>query len=134
MKINIADGSVNFTGGTIARGSDKAAFLASSVGAKAEKWFANDSLETYRVSPESGVLATVDFRNGRLSSVAIGFLFPDDSADGPSMERELRRKRQHDDWLRAELGEPPYQYDWGHIVSAFYQQHCESDIVLAYKS
>ncbi|MEX1993036.1 MAG: hypothetical protein WD929_00120 [Steroidobacteraceae bacterium] len=133
MLINNADGSVTFAEGTIDPGMSKAAFLKSPVGVKAEKWFANGSFETYRFFPESGITATTDFRDDRLLNVSILFNLPGDSKDGPTKEQELRRREKHDEWLRAELGEPPYRYDWGQVVSRFYHQHCESDIMVIYE-
>ena len=40
----------------------------------------------------------------------------------------------HDEWLRPNSATPPYRYNWGHVVSDFYHQHCESDIMVVYES
>lgn len=134
MKINIADGSIDFAGGAIQPAMNATSFLRSPLGSKSEQWFANGPFETYRFSPEPGITATTDFRDGRLLNVSMLFNLPDDPPEGPSMEQELRRKQKHDEWLRAQLGEPPYRYDWGQVVSEFYHQHCESDIMVIYES
>lgn len=134
MKIDQADGSVVFASGSIHPGMDKAAFLKSALGSKSGQWFVNGSFETYRFLPEPGIVATTDFRDGRLLNVSILFTLPDDSEDNLSMERELQRKQRHDEWLRASLGDPPYRYNWGHVSSDFYHQHCESDIMVVYES
>lgn len=111
---------------------DKTSFLASPLGSKSERWFANGPFETFRFLPEPGIIATADFQDGRLLNVSILFSLPNDSEENLSVERELQRKQKHDDWLRAQLGDPPYRYNWGHISSAFYQQHCESDMMVVY--
>ena len=134
MKINRADGSVSFVGGSIAPSMDKTAFLESTIGGKSEKWFVNGSFETYRFLPEPGIIATTDFRDGRLLHISVLFRMPDDSEDNQSIEREIARKEIHDEWLRKELGAPPYSYNWGHVTSDFYHQHCESDIMVVYES
>jgi len=134
MHINRNDGSVDFVNGAIAARMEKAGFLASALGSMSERLLANGSLETYRFYPEPGVTATTEFRNNRLLNVSILFSLPDDSKDGPSKEQELRGKKKHDEWLRAELGEPPYRYNWGQVVSKFYHQHCESDVMVIYES
>lgn len=112
---------------------DKTAFLDSPIGGRSKRWFVNGSFETYRFLPEPGIIATTDFRDGRLLNVSILFRMPDDSEDNLSMKRELARKQRHDEWLRGELGEPPYRYNWGHVTSDFYHQHCESDIMVVYQ-
>ena len=132
MKISRNDGSISFAGGSINAGMDRVVFLASPLGSKSARWFANGPFETYRFLPEPGIIATTDFQDGRLLNVSIFFSLPDDSEENLSVERELQRKQKHDAWLRAELGDPPYRYNWGHISSAFYQQHCESDIMVVY--
>lgn len=134
MQIDHTNGLVTFAGGSIDPAMDKAAFLKSPLGSKSEQWFVNGSFETYRFLPEPGIVATTDFRDGRLLNVSILFTMPDDSEDNLSMERELQRKKKHDEWLRASLGGPPYRYNWGHVSSDFYHQHCESDIMVVYES
>jgi hypothetical protein len=134
MKINTTDGSLSFASGSIDAGMDKTSFLASPLGSKSERWFANGLFETFRFLPEPGIIATTDFQDGRLLNVSILFSLPNDSEENLSVERELQRKQKHDDWLRAELGDPPYRYNWGHISSDFYHQHCESDIMVVYES
>jgi hypothetical protein len=134
MKINKVDGSVSFTDGSIDPAMDKAAFLRSPLGSKSEQWFVNGTFETYRFLPEPGIVATTDFRDGRLLNVSILFSMQDDSENNVSVEHERQRKLKHDAWLRGSLGDPPYRYNWGHVSSDFYHQHCESDIMVVYES
>lgn len=134
MTIEPGNGTIRFAGGEITPGISTGMFLGSPLGAMSEKWFANGAFETYRFTPESGITATADFQKDRLLNVAILFDVQDYPADGPSTKCELLRKGKHDEWLRAELGEAPYEYHWGKVESVFYHQHCESNIAVTYGS
>lgn len=134
MKINETDGSVSFAGGSIDPTMDKTAFLKSPLGSKSEQWFVNGTFETYRCLPEPGIIATTDFKDGRLQNVSIVFELPDESMEDWNTAYELKRKQRHDEWLLSELGEPPWRYNWGEVISAFYHQHCGSEIGVFYKS
>lgn len=132
MHISRFDGTVSFDSGSIQRSMNKAGFLASPLGKRSEPWFARDSFETYRLTPEPGIIASTNFRNMRLLNVSISIGLPDDSRGNQSVEHELVRKKKHDEWLLRELGRPPYRYDWGEVTSYFYHQHCESEIIVSY--
>lgn len=132
MRINVANGTIEFAGGSIAPAIDRQSFLAAPLGRGSEQLHAQGTFQTYRFQPEPGIAATIDFRDDRLLNVSIVFRLPGDPADGPTREQELMRKRHHDDWLRQTIGEPPYQYAWGRIASDFHHQHCGSDITVAY--
>ena len=134
MRINIADGTIEFAGGSIAPATDRQTFLATPIGLGTEKLHSKGGFETYRVQPEPGIAATIDFRDDQLLNISIVFRLHDDPIEGPVREQELVRKRHHDAWLRKELGEPPYRYAWGRITSDFHHQHCGSDITVAYGS
>lgn len=113
---------------------DKTAFLNSPLGSKSKQWFVNRSFETYRFLPEPGIVATTDFKDGRLLNVSIVFELPDESMENWTTEFELKRKQKHDEWLSAEQGTAPWRYNWGEVVSEFYHQHCGSEIGVFYKS
>ena len=38
----------------------------------------------------------------------------------------------HDEWLRLELGEPPYRFPWGQLESNFDSKGCASAIIVSY--
>lgn len=132
MQISAADGSVDFRGGTLRAVTEKTGFLSSPLGAASRCISANGPYETFGFVPEPGIMATVDFKDGRLLNLSITFDMADDAPEKRSMQHELERKRIHDDFLRRELGEPPYRYAWGRVVSEFYHQHCGSEITVAY--
>lgn len=134
MKIDVDGGSVIFESGRIDPGMGRTAFLNSPLGKISERWGGKDPFETYRFLPEPGLTATVDFNEDRLLNVSFQFAMAGDSTSEQSKDRELARKQIHDDWLTVALGEPPYCYHWGQVVSKFYHQHCESDVMVIYES
>jgi len=58
---------------------------------------------------------------------------PSDRPDQWSEQVELERKRDHDVWLRRELGEAPNRYDWGRVVSDYDARSCASNIIVYYR-
>jgi hypothetical protein len=132
MKIRVDTGAVEFEKGHVGPLIDKRAFLASSIGERSEAVISNGPFETRRFFPEVGIAATASFMNDRLSGVTLMMQMPTDKDRLWTEELERKRKGIHDDWLRAELGEPPYRYDWGDISSAFDPKGCVSDIILSY--
>jgi hypothetical protein len=51
-----------------------------------------------------------------------------------SSEREIERKRKNDDWLREQLGNPPYVYSWGEISSSYDPRAGSSHITFHYRT
>ena len=47
-------------------------------------------------------------------------------------EHELKRKSFHDDFLFTELGNAPYEYEWGTVSTYFDQKGGSSSIGIAY--
>jgi len=132
MKILVDTGTVEFEKGHIGPLIDKQAFMASGVGMGSELLVSNGPFETRRFFPETGIAATASFVDDRLSTVTVMIQMPTDMDRLWTEELEQKRKGIHDDWLRVELGEPPYRYDWGDISSAFDQKGCLSDIIFSY--
>jgi len=132
MKIHVADGTVSFDKGNIGPRLDKAAFLKSRIGEASETILTSGAFVTFRFHPEPGISGAARFRNNRLNELSVLFHMPSDDADQWTEELELARKKVHDEWLRAELGTPPYRYSWGEIASVFDPKGCVSDIILRY--
>lgn len=132
MKISVEEGAVLFAAGTIRPGLDKKTFLGSLIGADAEEFLMNKPHSTYRIFPEKGIVATVQFTNDVLDTVAILFEMEGDNAEKWNEERELARKELHDAWLRNEIGPPPYRYPWGRLGSSYDAKDCVSDIMITF--
>ena len=84
------------------------------------------------VKPERGISAKLLFRGDRLHQVYLLMTIPSDQANAWTTELELERKAAHDEWLRTQLGMPPYQYAWGDVASEFDQKGCVSEIIVTY--
>jgi hypothetical protein len=123
---------VDFDCGAVERDTGRAEFLSSAVGAGAELLVENGPHRTYRIRPEEGVAATVYFEGPRLLSIAWQLALASDKESVWSVDHELERKELHDDWLRAGIGEPPYDYPWGRIESDYDSKGCASSVIMTY--
>lgn len=134
MKIHPSDGSIEFSHGSVMRTTDKATFLASPLARGAEVVVENAPYVTYRIAPESGIGATLSFKDQRLEYLAWAFQLPAEAEQDWSEESEMKRMKVHDEWLRRELGEPPYRFDWGEVVSEYDAKGVSSAIIVVYGS
>jgi hypothetical protein len=132
MKIDVSDGSIFFADGTINPRLDKRAFLATRIGATSKETLINKNWVNLEISPEPGVVGTAIFDDERLWGLLLCIRLPSDDTRQWNIEREHERKVKHDEWLRAELGSPPYQYGWGEIASEFDPRGGISEIVVRY--
>jgi hypothetical protein len=132
MKIHPTDGSIEFARGSVTRTTDKASFLASPLAGDAEVVVDNPPYVTYRISPESGIGATLCFKDQRLEYLAWGLSMPTEAEQDWSEESELKRMKIHDEWLRSELGQPPYRFSWGRVVSEYDAKSVSSAIIVVY--
>ena len=58
---------------------------------------------------------------------------PTDKTGEWTRELELERKALHDQWLRRELGKPPYRYSWGTVASELDEKGVVSEIIVGYE-
>lgn len=72
------------------------------------------------------------FLSGFLNSIHLSEDTPGESWIDWSLDIEMKKKKNHDEWLESMLGLPPYDYQWGHIVSVFDRKGGESIIVIRY--
>jgi len=132
VKISVFDGSISFAAGTIQRQVDRSSFLATDLGRSAEVEHVNEDWRRVNIRPEAGIATTLLFDGDRLHQVWVLMAMPTDETDEWTMENELKRKAAHDAWLRAELGNPPYEYAWGKIVSELDAKGCISEMIITY--
>ena len=52
--------------------------------------------------------------------------------DNWSYEKELNRKSIHDEWLKNNIGDPPYIYSWGSIESLYDSKSAVSIIDISF--
>lgn len=132
MKIHISDGSISFAEGIVTRKMDRQAFLHSPFANSSKVAVSNEPWITYNFTPEDGVNCSVTFEGERLQQVFLLMSMPTDDPSNWTAELEQKRKLKHEDWLRTELGPPPYEYPWGSVASEFDPRACASDIIVSY--
>lgn len=132
VRIDITDGSASFALGTVAPNLNRSAFLKTRIGSEAKEILVNEGWVNYDINPEPDVAGTVMFKNDRLRQVYLLMSIPTDNASQWTENLEQERKLKHDEWLRAELGAPPYEYAWGKVTSDFDSRGCVSEIILSY--
>lgn len=132
MKIQIRDGSVSFSEGIMTRDMDRQAFLRSQFAKSSKVAVANEPWFTYNFTPENGIRCNASFKGERLQQVFLLMSTPTDDQSNWTTELEQERKLKHDEWLRAELGPPPYEFAWGTVTSEFDPRGCVSDIIVSY--
>lgn len=132
MKIQVFDGSVAFAEGAISRRMDKPTFLRSRIGTTSKVMLVNGPWSTYKIDPEPGVAGSITFENDRLHQLSLMLRLPSDDTGGWSDKAERERQALHDEWLKSELGKPPYRYAWGRVESSIDPRDGFSDIMLLY--
>jgi hypothetical protein len=132
MRIDTRTGRVAFARGAIGHDTGRDEFLTSPVGTGAELLVENGPHRTYRIRPERDLAATVYFEGSRLLTITWQLALPPDKESVWSATHELERKKLHDDWLRAGIGEPPYRYPWGRIESDYDSKGCASSVIIDY--
>jgi len=86
-----------------------------------------------KVAPELEIGITVGFQpGGPLERITAKFVKAG-MRDAPwSKEMEEDLKRFHDQWLREQLGNPPYQFAWGRALSTLEPHWYSANIVIDY--
>lgn len=133
MKIHPDSGVIEFPAGTIAPTTNLARFLESKVGKSAKSTLTNAERKQFGVEPEPDIGAIVLFHGDAIDRVLIAMKVPSDATNDWSERVEQERKLRHDTWLRANLGDPPYQYVWGHVGSEYDAKGCASAIIIVYE-
>jgi len=50
-----------------------------------------------------------------------------------NLEGEMQTKHNNDEWLKKQIGDPPYEFEWGNIYSVFDSRSASSYIEIRYK-
>jgi hypothetical protein len=132
VRIDVTRGSVSFAEGAVGPDLDRPAFLRTRIGSAAKMALVNAGWVNFDIDPEPGVTGTVMFKDDRLRQILLLMRIPSDDAPEWTEKLEQARKLKHDEWLRAELGAPPYEYLWGRITSDFDPRGCVSEIIVSY--
>lgn len=133
MKIDILDGTILFDGGAIRGTFSRKQFLESPAGKKSKERLVNREWRHYHIEPEMNIAGTVIFKAETIDRIFLMMRIPSDEIKEWTVERELERKALHDRWLHAELGNPPYDYAWGRVISEFDPKGVASEIIVVYE-
>ena len=132
MKIDASNGRLTFESGWIGPDLNRMEFLETDAGRISEFCGSNDGWVRLRFRPEDGVGAVAYFKDNRLKHIDLAFSLAADNSGEWSKEREQQRQEMHDDWLRLELGAPPYRFSWGTIMSDIDVKTGDSSIFVSY--
>ena len=132
MKIHLDSGAIEFPSGVITPTMSRALFLSSPIGRSSRKSLANAQWQQFAIEPEPDIGATVLFDGEAIDRVILAMRLPSETGNDWSEHVEHERKRHHDAWLSAHLGEPPYQYAWGQVESEYDSKGCASAIIIGY--
>lgn len=131
MKIDPVLGIVSFPGIAIGPHLSRQEFLQTPLGSSAKPGVVNAGWVTLHTQPEPQIHASLAFKDDLLIKLSAAMLMSTGEADW-DRECELRRKALHDDWLKSELGNPPYEYSWGTVDSCFDEKGMSSGIVVIF--
>ena len=117
MRIDVADGSIAFAGGTIRGTTQRTEFLRSAMGGDAREQVSNEPEDWRQVAidPEPGVAATLIFQGEKLHQVYLALRLAQTMRNRGRSRSSSERKARHDAWLESALGTPPYRYSWGSV-------------------
>ena len=136
VKINPSTGEIVIGHHTFGPQLVEADFLSSELGALARE-IRRPNRNYYelwtQLSPELEIGLTLGFlAHGSLQRVSAQFVKP--GARGTPWSRAVEDdiKRFHDKWLQEQLGEPPYQFAWGTVISRIEPHWYSANIVIDY--
>jgi hypothetical protein len=132
MKIDKITGTIEFSQGNISRSLNKEQFLDTPIGRLAKKSLVNADWSHFEIDPEGGVAGTVLFDGDAIDRLFLSMKMKSDDSEEWSVESELQRKVKHEEWLQEEMGQPPYEYPWGRVVSTFDPKGLASEIIVVY--
>jgi len=114
---------------------DRVGFQNSELFEKATPMMINEPWASYRVGFEQGGMV-LQFKEGKLLSINIGFNLPDESQQGGweswSQKNERKRKHLHDQILKEEIGSISRTFSWGEVGSISDPKTCDASIFVQY--
>jgi len=132
MMIDRNTGTISFSLGDVSRTFNKAQFLDTPIGRAAKESLVNANWSHYEIDPEDDVVGTVLFDGNAIDRIFLSMRMKSDESEEWSVELELQRKARHEEWLQDAMGQPPYRYCWGRVVSEFDPKGLASEIIIVY--
>ena len=96
----------------------------------------NYRLKTFAINENDTLGMTIYFDpQGKISMIIlyISNKFLSGTWENWSLEKEMQRKRLHDEWLEGFLGKPPYNFEWGRAWSVYDKRSGGSGMGITYK-
>ena len=123
QRLGAALGEADFLNGEIGAGSSKL-----------KRSGTRNYYEAWRhVTLELDLGLTLGFLpGGSLQRISAQFVGPEIRGTEWSKEKEDKIKSFHDRWLKEQLGNPPYQFDWGRVLSILEPHWYSANIVIDY--
>ena len=136
MRIDSQTGVVELEGIGLIGPQSMETFRASALGRNARLIAVSGRWETYSAATASGTeefALTLLFFGARLAEIHLAKIKAGASWANWSKENELKTEEEHNRLLAAVLGQPPYQFSWGEVLSVFDPKSGASKIVVRYK-
>ena len=106
----------------------------------ATPYIMNPPFRSYKIKEPIDILdkrfmLVLFFNKERLNIIQLSFCdrYKPSGWDDWYEEKEIEIKKQQDVLLKDNLGNPPYEYQWGSLESVFDQRSGSSHIILTYK-
>jgi hypothetical protein len=84
------------------------------------------------------ILVAAFFHVERLTEVELFYLLPNEPEslgwESWSEVQEMERKALHEMQLKATLGDPPYEFEWGKVLSVYDSRSGASRIIIRYNN
>jgi hypothetical protein len=135
MKIDRTTGQVELESVTLGPFTDRRSFLDTAPGIASRNSVNNRQWSTYTFSTnesEGDFVINVVFCEDSLSEIRLSKGDSTSSWSDWSQNRELNRKKIHDRLLMQVLGEGPYRYSWGEVMSIFDEKAGASEVIIRY--
>ena len=137
VKINRSTGDFLLGDQSLGRNLSEEEFVGSALGTTAQRVRNSGTRRYYEIwrhiNAEREVGVTLGFPTGGvLQRISAKFLKSEVRAAEWSKSLENEIKILHDQWLRAQLGSPPYQFRWGKVISAIDQHGYSANVVIDY--
>jgi hypothetical protein len=136
MKINATTGELIVGQQALGPNIKETDFLTSELGAGAKQIPYGDKkyYEVWRqITPKLEIGLTLGFSpHGPLQRISVQCVKPGTRRYEWSKALEDEIKHYHDEWLKEQLGEPPYHFAWGRIMSIIEPHWYSANIVIDY--
>ena len=111
----------------------RASFLENSSALGVSRISSEGKWTAFRIDATPDFIARIDFDGELLKKIElVSIMFGPRSWSDWSREGEEERRAGHDEFLRRELGDPPYVYAWGEILSVYDDKTGASVIIIRY--